>query len=563
MNQLIKRNRYLISAFLLLLLFYLPYIRFRSAAYFTIHDNLDGFFPMLKLLSQKAYFFASGNTVVPELMNGLPRWMLGSPFNLTGLLFYLLPAEWAYIFNLYFVKVLAFISMQILLRKVRFTPTEMPEGQINITALLYALVPFYSLYGLAIAGLPLVFWAFVQIWNNSNTIAASSVLFLISFFSYAPIVTPYLLMVSVTMMAFVIYKGRFHTRMLIPVFSLLAGFVLAEHQLLLHILTEGSGATHRSEFQPQNIEPGNFHMLHADEYLQILLKGTYHSGYLPSLILILTALLLRLYPGTAKQFTENRGLQILGLAICCVLVSYASMYIRLTLGKFIPILNGFSLDRFFFFAVPFWIILAGILIEQIYRRSKWIATAFALLIFSLTASGDEETIVNWKQMKGDFSKTNFKAFYAEDLFRSIETHIGKPKASYRIVSLGMFPGVPLYNGFYCLDAYVNTYPLTYKKAFRPVIEKELEKSELLRNYYDFWGSRCYIFSSELGKNYEFSRRSPEVVKELEINTERLKDMGCAYVFSALPVLNAEAIGLKEDKVFEDENGKWKIYLYKL
>jgi hypothetical protein len=173
------------------------------------------------------------------------------------------------------------------------------------------------------------------------------------------------------------------------------------------------------------------------------------------------------------------------------------MYVRIYLRSiYVPLLKGFSLDRFFFFSIPIWIILLGVLFQNL---NKIIAFVFVLVFLVITISKDEETLVNWQQMAGKFKNTNMKAFYAENLFSEIDQFINQPKNSYKIVSVAMYPSSALYNGFYCLDAYVNAYPIVYKRDFREVISKELDKSELMQRYYDNWGSRCYIFSSELGK----------------------------------------------------------------
>jgi hypothetical protein len=254
---------------------------------------------------------------------------------------------------------------------------------------------------------------------------------------------------------------------------------------------------------------------------------------------------------------------LLLLGFLLILVSYLSKYIQIFFGEFIPLLKGFSLERFFFFTVPVWVVLFGVIIKIFYDKMRKLAILICIIFVGLLVKGDDETTANWKQMAGHFKRTNYKAFYAEDLFREIDTYIGKPKESYKVVSVGIFPGVALFNGYHCLDAYMNTYPLKYKHEFRKIINKELEKNEELQKYFDYWGSRCYLFSSELGKNYEFSKKETKTINNLEIDTSLLKEMGCGYIFSALPILNYNDIHLEFMRDFEDKNGKWKIYLYKI
>ncbi len=89
-----------------------------------------------------------------------------------------------------------------------------------------------------------------------------------------------------------------------------------------------------------------------------------------------------------------------------------------------------------------------------------------------------------------------------------------------------------------VDGYVNFYPLRYKASFRKVIAGELDKSKLLQRYFDTWGNRVYVFSSELGKEYEYTKEHQVPVRHLSINTAQLKQIGATYLLSAVPIKNA-------------------------
>jgi hypothetical protein len=285
MIKIIKKYKYALISIVIICIYYFPFVRFRSAAYFTIHDNLDGFFVLLKHLANPDYFFADSNYIVPEIMNGIPRWMLGSYLNLTAFLFYLFPPAWAYIINLYFVKLIAFGSMYILFKKGFNFSKQYSEFSICLTALVFALVPFYSLYGIAIAGLPLFFLALIYVWNNENTLIASLILFLYSFFSYAPVIVPYMLMIYVGLIIYKIWKKQFEWTSVMPFLALFLGFLIVEHQLIFNSFFNKSIILHRTEFVPNEVLPGNFNILHFQSYLDILLFGTYHSGYLPTYLI--------------------------------------------------------------------------------------------------------------------------------------------------------------------------------------------------------------------------------------------------------------------------------------
>ncbi len=96
-------------------------------------------------------------------------------------------------------------------------------------------------------------------------------------------------------------------------------------------------------------------------------------------------------------------------------------------------------------------------------------------------------------------RLTFSEFFSAPLFAEIKNYIGRPQNEYRVASLGMYPSIALYNGFYTADGYVQNYPLEYKHRFRKVIAQELAKSPSLRQFFDNWGSCCYLLSHELGR----------------------------------------------------------------
>ena len=50
------------------------------------------------------------------------------------------------------------------------------------------------------------------------------------------------------------------------------------------------------------------------------------------------------------------------------------------------------------------------------------------------------------------------------------------------------------NGIAALDGYHNLYPLSYHRAFRPIIAAKLATAPDLAAYYDDWGNRVYSFA---------------------------------------------------------------------
>ena len=150
-----------------------------------------------------------------------------------------------------------------------------------------------------------------------------------------------------------------------------------------------------------------------------------------------------------------------------------------------------------------------------------------------------------------------------NVFDSIKNHIGKDVKDYKVVSLGIYPAAASMNGFYTLDGFFQNYPLEYKHDFRKIIAGELEKSEHLREYFDYWGNKCYILTSEFPKEYKISKNADITIQNLEIDTAQLKAMGGDYIFSALPINNFEELSLTFEGNFDTPTSFWRIYLYKV
>ena len=152
---------------------------FPNISHLQVHDNLDGFVATLKLISKHPYFFTfNPDILINEVMLGLPRSMFSSMFYIPALLFYLLPAFFAYAVNAFLVNIIAYIGMyQLGLRYLTW-------GKYNQlisagSALCFSLLPTYHVYGVSIVGIPLLSYAILNIYKKLilNGIMLSSLCF--------------------------------------------------------------------------------------------------------------------------------------------------------------------------------------------------------------------------------------------------------------------------------------------------------------------------------------------------------------------------------------------------
>ena len=220
-----------------------------------------------------------------------------------------------------------------------------------------------------------------------------------------------------------------------------------------------------------------------------------------------------------------------------------------------------QLQRFHWLHPTFWLLGFAIILytlNKLHDSMKYITSA-VLMAQIIYCFSFHELYVNRNQ-------PTYCEFFAERQFRSIADYIGRPTNSYRVASLGLHPSIAQFNGFYTVDGYMASYPLSYKHKFGKLIEYELNKSEYLKNYFESWGSRAYLFSAEIyNKNGMSLNRKGNtlVVKNLDIDTAEFRNMGGQYIISAVKLSENTGGKFKLEKIFNDDQSAWDIYLYSI
>ena len=173
---------------------------------------------------------------------------------------------------------------------------------------------------------------------------------------------------------------------------------------------------------------------------------------------------------------------------------------------------------------------------------------------------------NIKTIRGiQTPERTYAQFFQTDLMNEIKDYIDKPQNSYHVVSFGINPGVPLFNGFYCLDGYSVNYRLSYKKQWREIINGELKKSKSLSYLFEKWGSRVYIAHHSTGtlRPAEMYDKGKSIDK-LYIDYQKLKELGADYLFSKYEIKEPNPY-IKLEKVFYSklDNGDkdFQVFLY--
>lgn len=296
------------------------------------------------------------------------------------------------------------------------------------------------------------------------------------------------------------------------------------------------------------------------EFKKIITRGHYHVASVPRWPFWAWVLagLIFLHTGFKKR-TWSRD--FIKYSLICAAIGF--FYAVWGWRDFSEFKNHFFLTRVFNFSRFHWLLpffvsaLFAVSLNMIWRKPKWgriaVAILFAIHLGRLVKSHELQPFNHSPVI-------SFKSYFSEDLFADIKKYLPEDRSQYRVVSLGMHPTIASWNGFYTLDFYSVMYPLEYKENFREIIAPELEKNEKMRKYFDGFGGRAYIFSSEV--EVKFDGDHARAITTLDLNYDKLYAMGGRYLFSAVRIQNLPS-RLKLLRTFEGSGSHWKIDVYEV
>lgn len=574
-----KNHVWLASGIVIIFIFYLPLLLLQENAVFMIHDSLEVDIPYFKLNS--SYLFRPWKLYTPELFNGTLRCAIQTSSFLTILLFKIFSPINAYIISIIGISLFSFIGMHLLLNRIFNYKNIWLSFSI---ALIFSFLPFYPNFGLSAMGLPLFYYSLWRILDGGRKRWFIPIIFygLSSSLVYSGYVSVGFL--SILAVLFILKKRS--TKNIIGVGCiLLACYTLTHFYTLLSL---GIQLSHRSESFPE-AQP------FFSSVKSLFLNGQYHFASLhnyflyPVVSILIISCAIVVLVGEVEKKHLAYLLKLLAfllgtLLLIAIFKGFFTSNIGIFVRQYIGIFKSISFDRLYVLYPMLWYIslaaalqLALAIITLKSPINKLVSTfstgvagvfLFSVCLNVLNNSPLYTENINLLQGK-TVNSYSWKEYFDEDLYSQIKNFIGKSQNEYKVVSIGLSPGTALYNGFYCLDGYSVNYPLEYKHQFRESIEKELAKSEECRNYFDYWGNRCYMFSSELGKNkvdilkMGKGTKNDLTLTNLELNIHPLKDLGGEYVFSAYKIGNSAQNSLKLAQVFHSQYTDLTIYLYEI
>ena len=550
---------------------------FGKDTYILIHDNLDSNLVWTKLLCESGKIFAPSNETLANIMNGTPRLSFGTEFNLFVLLFSFLKPFEAYVTGICITHICAFLGMYLLLKK-HFLKDKNERYIASGVALCFALLPFWPFGGLSVAGQPLALYSFLNFRSKKYAWHDWLILALIPFYSsFILSFFFFLLLVFSVWLYDLIKKKNFNFVFLSAIIFMTFIFIFVEYRLFYSVFINSVFQSHRSEFTSfftDSFKRGLDIFLNNGQYHAYSLqrRSIHWSLFLSVLIFLFLKLSKDLKDKEIIKAFDNRIWLYLSLIICsCVFYSlwYWEPFSR-NIKAITFLSSAVDFSRFHFLCPLLWHLIFALTLVFLF---KYLSERFGHLkskIFILFLISIQ---VFYCFHKSDFvtqrKKINvtYRQFFAEKLFTEIKNYINKNQEEYKVISIGIHPAIAEYNGFYTVDGFLVNYPVEYKYKFRKIIEKELEKDKDLKGYFDNWGSRFYVFSSELGAEFDdkASRNKITSVKNLELNYNAMKELKVNYVLSRVPIENFSENNLLFLKKFSKPNSEsaWEIYLYEI
>ena len=557
---------------------FLMYMIVGERSYIAIPDNLDLFVAQYKMMKNTGTFWA--HAVDVPFLNGISRDNLPGEFYLYSILYMILPTYVAYVAG-YILKIIIALISCLLLSK-DFLPEENPGDIAWICAFAYGILNLFPAFGICFASIPLVIYLLRKIYRlgfTKTVIKYYVLLFfypVLSYFSYfGMFILGYLVLAIIWRL---IADRKLSMPLCLALIILAAGFVLFEYRLFGAMLfsdeitirsTMKDASMSVSEILAESFDVFKNGMMHADDahayfvfpicviyfvflnvryFIRKDLKGMFHDVYnLFAALLVFNSIVYGIY------YSEG---------------------MRNFVAFVLPPLTGWQFNRTIFFSPFLWYASLFIICIRMARKENVIlrlcsriipvVAVFVILIGSKHYNDLYDTAYGtlYRIRTGhEVDRLSYSEFYSSELFDTIKNNIGYNESDWS-VAYGMHPAVLEYNGIATLDGYLGFYSQEYKEQFRKVIAPALERKENTRIYFDDWGARCYLYSGTDDSIVMATRSMAGVTdRDIYIDSDALKDLGCKYIFSRIDISNAEEKNLILKGVYEAEGSPYTIYVY--
>ena len=554
--------------FVLLAVVLIPNLILGEGSVFTVHDQLDESMMNYVLTARHP-----GEDTIPEMMGGINASGLAPSAVLFLFLYRVMSPFHAFLCIYGFLILCGFLGMYFVVRE--FTDSSILA---TLCAGIFCMLPLYPVYGLSQMGIPLILYVFLCLWKRKYIPLMLGLTVLFGLTSHL-VYTGYAVLAFwlAALLVSGIKRGPFPKWCGVGFMMLLLTYVLSNLNLMSEILLGRTLGGHPC-YVSHREEIVNSAMPFWKTVRYVFMDSAQHAfTYHDKMILPILILLVVSGIFYKKLDERSAGLYRLALGGMLALFLIAVFYgvcksepVTAWKNSVTGFLHYFQMERFY------WLYPAGWYLEFALAFSVWwtigrkqrvlqcFVLALVLLPTANTVLHESYFYMNVNQKNNGSGITGYiswESYYAEELMAQLEEAIGRDMDTYRVAHLGISPAPALMHGFYTVDGYSNNYPLSYKHAFRHVIEAELDKAPETAVYFDTWGNRCYLFNSQTGNYWMLGKGSGVVYEGLQFDMTALADLGCEYLFSGGEIADADRMGLKPMGYFETKDSYWGIWLY--
>ena len=535
-----------------------------------IHDTFDGLFTSRHVLVNSGYFFdLNPETVVPGIMNGLPRGVMFRFTDITALLMLIFGSLPGFSLTFLIVRIVAFLGMYLFGRDYLKIKSEQ-KGILTLASVAFSCLPFFVIHGLTVSGIPFLIWSFFNLLLRKRVKVSFLVIVLFGLWSQMVLVGFHIILILSFIFLYWSFKEKkIHWLSFISILTLVFVYIVSEYMLFyMHIFSKDYESS-RAAFEKilglnyKGVVGGTFMSFFTGDY-----STSNYFGYLfIPLILVYAFLTIR----KREFYGDEIGLMffvvLLVSAFCINLLDWkgvAFFYERFPVARIFNFKRFTSILPGFFFL---FILAVSIKINSRRNKLSHILTMLTLIILNIfiwrgnisyNNSGFKNTGIKIEKEE----VVTFNQFFDPSLYHEIKMEMGKDSIT-NLIHFGLSPSPSKYAGIPVLDDYQGDYPKAYKIEFRKIIEKELNKSKKLEKYFDEWGSRCYLYSANQIEHKLTTRENMPFEPRLEIDLLQLKNMKCHYLLSKILIGNAKSLGLSIQKVLVGRETKQIHILYKI
>jgi hypothetical protein len=547
-----KHFMFLLLVFLSIL-YFSPYFIKGKAVYIPVHDNLNQL-NMQGIFDGKmsAHFFPTEDLEDFTLPDTNPI------FHLTHLkldkLFFSLDYFWGFFINEIFYRILAFLGIYFLLIKY-IIKNKLSRFQISLLSFVFVTLPFWPQGNLSIAGIPLLTFAFLNLFHKRNVLISYFTFIFFPFYSNLFLSGIFLIFIMFFVLIYIAIKGKMNIFLPTAFVSLVICYAISHYPVLLNELIYQIPTNRSDQFLTGFDLWSSIKVMIYIFFLSYKLSPSLHTIFIFPSSLIITLLMI------FKKDRENlKSIYPLWIALILLPFLYGLFYWNPVLKMYNNSHLGFRYDRLYVLNPVLWFLLWSLLLSCLSKtyQSKIVKNVFVILvILQLSVNFHSYTYKAYSE------KPTFREFMAEKQFSEIRNILPEPDNNLRIGCIGFYPAVANFNGFKTLDSFSAYYPLEYKNRFRKIIGKELEQNSELKEYFENKGSALFLFDDKIGRNYfdqDYINNIPSIHCDLDLI--ELRKLGVKYLFSTVIIENAKQINLQE--VYQAANsGYYHIIIYQL